>query len=153
LAETVRWLALRTPDPGFIMPRVSQLRRIVIVAFPNVQVLDVTGPSEVFSLAHRAAAHGSYDIELVAPSDAPIRASSGLQLVPDRTLNSCRGPIDTLVVAGGLGTYEAAGDERLIAWLAKAARRSRRVASVCTGAFLLARAGLLDGRRATTHWA
>jgi transcriptional regulator GlxA family with amidase domain len=134
-------------------------RRIVVVAFPAVQMLDVAGPSEVFSLADRAAASagtdsgGAYEIELVAPCGAPITASSGMRLVPDRSLEACRGAIDTLVVAGGLGVRDAARDERLIAWLRLAAGRSRRVTSVCTGAFLLARAGLLDGRRATTHWA
>jgi transcriptional regulator GlxA family with amidase domain len=74
-------------------------------------------------------------------------------MVPDRSLASCRGPIDTLVVAGGAGVRDASGDERLSSWLRLAARRSRRVTSVCTGAFLLARAGVLEGRRATTHWA
>jgi transcriptional regulator GlxA family with amidase domain len=131
----------------------SKLRRIVMVVFPAVQALDVTGPTEVFSLAHRAAPDGAYTIEIVAPASDPVRTSSGIALVPDTVLERCRGPIDTLLVAGGLGTVEAARDERLIAWLTKAAHRSRRVASVCTGAFLLARAGLLDGRRATTHWA
>ncbi len=138
-------------------------RRIVIVAFPDVQILDVTGPSEVFSLADRAAggATAEYTLELVAAqsgtsgesgASGEITASSGLRLVPDRTLDACRGPIDTLVVAGGLGVPSAARDPRLTNWLRLAARRSRRVTSVCTGAFLLARAGLLDGRRATTHW-
>jgi len=125
--------------------------RIVAVVFPDVQSLDVTGPTEVFSIAQRLG-HARYEIELVASSAAPVRASSGLRLVPDRALSACRGPIDTLVVAGGLGTSAARRDERLIAWLRDAAGRSRRVASVCTGAFLLAKAGLLDGRRATTHW-
>ena len=128
-------------------------RRVVIVAFPDVQSLDVTGPSEVFSQASRASADPEYAVELVAPGTDAIRASSGLQLVPDRSLDSCRGAIDTLVVAGGAGIREAVRDERLSAWLRVAARRTRRVTSVCTGAFLLARAGLLDGRRATTHWA
>jgi transcriptional regulator GlxA family with amidase domain len=77
---------------------------------------------------------------------------SGLTLVPDGDLASVHGPIDTLVVAGGIGTVEALADHRLITWLADAAGRSRRVTSVCSGAFLLAEAGLLDGRRATTHW-
>jgi transcriptional regulator GlxA family with amidase domain len=129
------------------------VRRVVIPVFDNVQALDVTGPSEVFSLAHRAAADGAYRIELVAADFAPVRTSSSLQLVPERSLEVCRGPIDTLVVPGGLGTPAAGRDQRLIDWLRLAARRSRRVTSVCTGAFLLARAGLLDGRRATTHWA
>ncbi len=131
----------------------SQPRRIVIVAFPDVQCLDVTGPAEVFSLAERASAQPAYRLELVAPGGDRLRTSSGLELVPSGSLEDCRGPIDTLVVAGGLGTREAARDEPLISWLRLAARRSRRVTSVCTGAFLLARAGLLDGRRATTHWA
>jgi transcriptional regulator GlxA family with amidase domain len=120
-------------------------RRVVVVAFPRFQSLDVTGPSEVFSQA-------GYAVELVAIDDAPIRASNGLRLVPDRALEGCRGGVDTLVVAGGTGVREASQDERLISWLRLAARRSRRVTSVCTGAFLLARAGILDGRRATTHW-
>jgi transcriptional regulator GlxA family with amidase domain len=77
---------------------------------------------------------------------------SGLTLVPDGDLDSAAGPIDTLVVAGGGGTVGAIVDRRLIEWLADAARRSRRVTSVCSGAFLLAEAGLLAGRRATTHW-
>jgi transcriptional regulator GlxA family with amidase domain len=132
---------------------VSPVRRTVIVAFPQVQSLDVTGPAEVFSLADRASEQPLYRLELVAPGGGRVRTSSGLELVPSGSLEDCRGPIDTLILAGGLGTREAAVDEALISWLRLAARRSRRVASVCTGAFLLARAGVLDGRRATTHWA
>ena len=128
------------------------MRRVVIVAFPGVQSLDVTGPTEVFAHADRLVG-GAYDVELVAAEAAPLRTSSGLRLVPERAIGACRGPIDTLVVAGGTGTADALRDERLIDWLRSAAPRSRRVTSVCTGAFLLARAGLLDGRRATTHWA
>jgi transcriptional regulator GlxA family with amidase domain len=125
-------------------------RRVVIVAFEGVQPLDVVGPAEVFSTASRLSPPG-YAVEVVAPRAEPVRASS-VSLVPDRSIASCRGRIDTLVCAGGTGVREAARDERLIRWLRAAAGRSRRVASVCTGAFLLARAGLLDGRRATTHW-
>jgi transcriptional regulator GlxA family with amidase domain len=131
---------------------VSDSRRIVTVGFPEVQMLDIVGPAEVFSQAGRVSGSPEYALELVAPEGAPIRASNGLGLVPHRPLERCRGPIDTLVVAGGTGVRAAARDERLSSWLRVAARRSRRVTSVCTGAFLLARAGLLDGRRATTHW-
>jgi transcriptional regulator GlxA family with amidase domain len=127
-------------------------RRIVVLVFPDVQMLDVTGPTEVFSQADRAQDEPAYQLELVAPEAEPIRSSSGLSLVPDHTLAGCRGPIDTLVVAGGRGVRDAARDQRITDWLRLAARRSRRVTSVCTGAFVLARAGLLDGRRATTHW-
>jgi transcriptional regulator GlxA family with amidase domain len=128
----------------------TRRRRIVVVGFPDVQILDVTGPAEVFSQANWMAGP-TYSVELVSPGGEPIRSTSGIELAAAPLPPRSR--IDTLVVAGGLGTYQAVRDERLIAWLRSAAGRSRRVASVCTGAFLLARAGLLDGRRATTHWA
>jgi transcriptional regulator GlxA family with amidase domain len=126
--------------------------RVVIVAFPGVQTLDVHGPAEVFSTASALNGGDGYAVEVVAPESGPVPTSS-VTLHPDRTLGECRGRIDTLLVAGGTGVSAAVEDERLVGWLRAAARRSRRVTSVCTGAFLLARAGLLDGRRATTHWA
>src|SRR5919107_867167 len=128
------------------------VRRIVIVTFPGIQTLDLVGPTEVFATASRLAGADGYEIETVASSRETIRSSSGLQLVPHRATSALRGPIDTLLVAGGLGVADALRDERLVRWIRAAAARSRRVASVCTGAFLLAEAGLLDGRRATTHW-
>ncbi|HYH58320.1 MAG TPA: GlxA family transcriptional regulator [Thermoleophilaceae bacterium] len=128
------------------------MRRVVIVAFPRVQTLDVVGPTEVFSIADRLANREAYTVEVVASSADALTTGSGLRLLPHRTLAATRGPIDTLLVAGG-GVREAAQDERLVRWLRSAAARTRRVGSVCTGAFLLAEAGLLDGRRATTHWA
>jgi transcriptional regulator GlxA family with amidase domain len=126
--------------------------RIVLVAFPGLQGLDLVGPAEVFSLTSRLGG-GDYTIEVVAPEGGTFATSSGLVLAPHRRLSACRGPIDTLIVPGGAGILEAENDEKLIRWLRAAASRSRRVASVCNGAFLLAKAGLLDGRRATTHWA
>jgi len=127
-------------------------RSVVIVVYPGVQSLDVTGPLEVFAVANRYRP-GSYRTTLVArgPSEV-VRTSSGLGLVVDQPRADVPGPIDTLVVAGGEGTVDAVGDPDLVAWVRSAAVRSRRVTSVCSGAFLLAAAGLLDGRRATTHW-
>jgi len=131
------------------------MRRICIAVFPDVQVLDVTGPLEVFSIANRVggASVPEYSVSVVAAKAGPVVTSSGLAIVAQRGIAGATGPLDTLLVAGGLGTTAAMRDRRLVAWIACAARRSRRVASVCTGAFLLAQAGLLDGRRATTHWA
>src|SRR4051812_47959665 len=127
------------------------MRRVAIVAFEEVQALDVTGPMEVFSLAGQIAGE-PYGIEVVAPGAEALRTNSGLAITPDRAIRSVRGPIDTLVVAGGSGAFDAEDDERLVRWIGRVAQRSRRVTSVCTGAFLLARAGLLEGRRAATHW-
>jgi transcriptional regulator GlxA family with amidase domain len=128
------------------------MRRVVIAAFPRVQTLDVLGPAEVFGTATQLNGGDGYQVEVVASTAGPLPTSS-VALHPDRTLDQCRGPIDTLLVAGGRGVNDAVEAERLVAWLTAAAKRSRRVTSVCTGAFLLAQAGLLDGRRATTHWA
>ena len=128
------------------------MRRVVIVAFPKVQTLDVNRPAEVFSTATQLSDKGGYSVEVVTARPGPLPTSS-VALYPDRTIEQCKGPIDTLVVAGGRGVHAAVEDEQLVDWIRSAARRSRRVTSVCTGAFLLAKAGLLDGRRATTHWA
>ena len=128
------------------------MRRVWIVAFSDAQLLDVTGPWEVFAAANRVGAP-RYALSVVAPSAGPVATSGGLSLVAHRSLAQATGPVDTLIVAGGMGTRPQHHDPRLAPWLRRTARRARRVASVCTGAFLLAEAGLLDGRRATTHWA
>jgi transcriptional regulator GlxA family with amidase domain len=118
-----------------------------------VQAIDVFGPLEVFSAADRLAGGGEYAVELLAADAEPIETSSGIGVLPSRSLFAARGPLDTLILAGGEGVDAALQEGRLVRWVARAAPRSRRVCSVCTGAFLLAEAGLLDGRRATTHWA
>ncbi|MEA2437901.1 MAG: hypothetical protein QOF65_2457 [Thermoleophilaceae bacterium] len=129
------------------------VRRIAILAFEGAQTLDVTGPFEVFAMANRLSGGDAYEVEIVAPEVRTLRTGSGLAIVPDRATSGLRGPLDTLVIAGGEGVLRAVGDERLLRWVKRTAGRSRRVASVCTGAYLLAQAGLLDGRRAATHWA
>src|SRR3954454_16746878 len=129
------------------------MRRIAILAFDGAQTLDVTGPYEVFASANSLRGGREYSVEIVAPHARPLRTGSGLAIVPDRTTSGVRGPIDTLLVAGGGGVLDAIEDERLVRWVKRTAARSRRVASVCTGAYMLAEAGLLDGRRAPTHWA
>jgi transcriptional regulator GlxA family with amidase domain len=126
--------------------------RVVVVAYPHAKLLDVTGPCEVFADANRALGTVTYEVEVVSASAGPVRTSSGVELVARRDYAAVRGPIDTLLVSGGPGVRLAAGDAALLRWLRHSAARARRVGSVCTGAFLLAAAGLLDGRRATTHW-
>jgi transcriptional regulator GlxA family with amidase domain len=133
--------------------------RVVMVVYPGVQVLDVTGPLEVFANANRRLDRQGdrrarrYQIEIAAREAGPVRTTSGIELIAQRGFGEVRGPIDTLLVAGGDGATEAMRDRVLIGFLRRRASAARRVASVCTGTFLLAGAGLLDGRRATTHWA
>jgi transcriptional regulator GlxA family with amidase domain len=136
----------------------NSARRIAIVAFPDVQTLDLVGPLEVFDAAQRVQAarrpgEAAYTIEVVAETLEPLRSSSGLYVLPQRTLKAVRGPLDTLMVAGGFGSRAASRSTALVPWVRRQALRARRVASVCTGAFVLGAAGLLEGRRATTHWA
>jgi transcriptional regulator GlxA family with amidase domain len=129
------------------------MRRVAIVVFDGLQSLDATGPLEVFATAARVDPGAGYEVELVARSADAVTTSSGLRLLPHRAFAGCRGPLDTLIVAGGDGSRAAANDAATTRFVASAAGRARRTASVCTGAFVLAAAGLLDGRRATTHWA
>ncbi|MEU1403119.1 GlxA family transcriptional regulator [Streptomyces sp. NPDC005728] len=124
-------------------------RTLLIVLFDGVQSLDVTGPLEVFNGAEQHTP-GTYRIRTASLDGGPVRTSSGLALVPDEALTEAADP-DTLLVPGGRGTRSP--DPRLTEWLRTHGPRARRLVSVCTGAILLAAAGLLDGRRATTHWA
>jgi len=129
-----------------------------MVAYPDVQLLDVVGPLEVFAAASLAASlerpdDPGYQIEVVGPELTPLRAASGLRLGVDRIYADRPEFVDTLIIAGGVGSRRAVHDPRLLDYVTAAAANARRVCSVCTGALILAATGLLDGRRATTHWA
>jgi transcriptional regulator GlxA family with amidase domain len=127
------------------------IRRILILAVEGAQSLDVLGPVEIFAYAERQVP-GSYEVQVVGPSaDGWITFNNGLRLGA-APLPSPSRRLDTLVVAGGPGARAAVGDPAVVGWIAAASRRARRTVSVCTGAYLLAAAGLLDGRHATTHW-
>ncbi|HEY8303336.1 MAG TPA: DJ-1/PfpI family protein [Solirubrobacteraceae bacterium] len=132
-------------------------RKVAILVYPGVQSLDIAGPQEVFvaanSLLHTTdpSDHG-YEVRVLSRDGAPLRCSSGLTIVPDGDCSSAPSRLDTLILAGGYGSREASLDRVTLDWIERASARARRTASVCTGAFLLAAAGLLDGRRATTHW-
>ena len=132
-------------------------RRIVIVAFDQLQPLDVVGPHEVFAGATRVAARlgrpSGYAVTVVSRHGGPVRAESGLELGSRALPGDDTGRLDTLVIAGGQGVQAAAADPVLVEWIRRTAPRCRRVATVCSGTFLAAAAGLLAGRRVTTHWA
>ena len=133
----------------------NKTRLVEVLTYPAVQILDVTGPIQVFASANeimaKAGGEPPYAIRVVAKGGEEISASAGLVLgvhpLPDLDIE-----VDTLLVAGGPGIEVAAKDSGLIDWLRDRSARARRTASVCTGALLLAAAGLLDGRRAATHW-
>ncbi|GLU33647.1 GlxA family transcriptional regulator [Trinickia caryophylli] len=131
------------------------VRSVLILAFPRAQLLDITGPLQVFASANEFARErgmaAPYAPRIVAAQAGAVQTSSGATLLAD-SLAGVRRPADTLIVAGGKGVYDASRDARLLSWVRRQAHKTRRVASVCTGAFLLAEAGLLDGRRVVTHW-
>jgi len=144
-------------DTGIGVPT----RRIVFLAVPPIQLLDLVGPYEIFSRAGRArpgcdpAARGGYGVEVVSTGCAPLVTSScALDVAAQGYYRDLRGPVDTLLVVGGAGVEGDLGalDPAVLAWLRDWAPRVRRLGAVCTGAFALAAAGLLDGRRAVTHW-
>ena len=133
------------------MPSAST-RRVLIVAFPGLQTLDAVGPYEVFAGANQVIGKAAYDVGLYSLIGGPVAGESGLALAT-ATLPGDEAAIDTLVLPGGNGVQAARRDPALIAWITRTAPRCRRVATVCTGTFLAAEAGLLEGRTVTTHWA
>jgi transcriptional regulator GlxA family with amidase domain len=137
------------------MPSSSE-RTVVVVAFERLQLLDLAGPVEVLRTATRLGARPPYRILVATPDGGSVSSESGVGLAADvslATVARSRAHLDTLVVVGGRGTPAAAADARLVSDLRSVAGRASRITSVCSGAFLLAAAGLLDGYEATTHWA
>jgi transcriptional regulator GlxA family with amidase domain len=133
-------------------------KRILIVGFAQVEALDVVGPAEVFATASdlwrkkSTSRVPAYSIELVGPQRGHLATSCGLSLFAQNSIHEVRGTLDTLIIAGGIGVQEAMHDARLVSWIRRMAKRTRRICSVCAGAFVLAETGLLRRRRATTHW-
>lgn len=128
-------------------------KTIHVLAFANAQLLDVTGPLQVFASANDIAIQrglsAPYVPRVIAQGGGAVLSSAGLAMLAEPLPDT---PSDTLIVSGGWGVYAAAQDPQLVDWVREQAARSRRVASVCTGAFLLAASGWLDGRRVVTHW-
>jgi transcriptional regulator GlxA family with amidase domain len=132
------------------MPKLIDARTVAIVAFDGVEALDLIGPLETFVKARRGD-EDAYNVQIVALAPGEVRAESGLTFRVHQTLASAE-HCDTLIIPGGQGLRDGAIGAPLCAWLASRSHNIRRIASVCTGAFALAEAGLLNGRRATTHW-
>ncbi|MCB0065152.1 MAG: DJ-1/PfpI family protein [Caldilineaceae bacterium] len=131
-----------------------QTRTVAILLFPGVELLDFAGPFEVFSAARIDPADRERLMEVFTVAEAlePIKCNNPLTVLPDYTLENCP-PADILVVPGGMGTRTAIDRPGLINWIANRAHQAELMTSVCTGSFLLAKAGLLAGRATTTHWA
>jgi transcriptional regulator GlxA family with amidase domain len=152
MTEKVGYLSLLSSRGVFTL---GHMRTVLLVLFDEVQSLDVTGPLEVFTGANSWQAHHGegavYDIRTASLGGRMVRTSSGLRVTPDVDLREFQVPRpDLLIVPGGEGSRRP--DPELVGWLRAHGRRANRLVSVCTGAFLLAEAGLLDGRRVTTHW-
>jgi transcriptional regulator GlxA family with amidase domain len=131
-------------------------RRVGILVFPEVEVLDFCGPFEVFSVTRldedrRRQDRSPYEVLVIAENPGVVVATGGLKVVADHHLEDCP-PVDVLVVPGGWGTRREMNNDRLIGWLSERGRQVTTLTSVCTGSLLLGKAGLLDGKRATTHW-
>ncbi|WP_459956766.1 GlxA family transcriptional regulator [Nocardia sp. IFM 10818] len=129
------------------------MRVVLMVVFDGFQLLDAAGPADVLAAATLMGAAPGYRVELVAARAGPVRSSSGITVTAEHALADWSEPVHMMLVAGGLSAWTASADAELVAGIRRLADGAERVGSVCSGAFLLARAGLLDGRRATTHWA
>jgi transcriptional regulator GlxA family with amidase domain len=125
-------------------------KTVAILLFDNVEVLDFAGPFEVFAVANELRGHTDFKVITVALTRGTVRAVNGLKVLADYTLEDCPAP-DVLIVPGGAGTRALLNQPTLLEWLRVKSRHAEIVASVCTGALVLAKVGLLDGLRVTTH--
>jgi transcriptional regulator GlxA family with amidase domain len=146
-------------DPAYNWsPNLTRVRRIGFLVYPNIEILDLCGPLDAFFYADQWAKvtgrpdDPGYESIIISAKQGPIKTMTGVQIMATHGLEDVNDNIDTLIVAGGIGVVQACADPTLVEWVRQMAPRSRRVASVCTGAFLLAAAGLLENRRVTTHW-
>jgi len=142
MTKAIRYSASASPMP----------RRVAMLIYPGVTPLDVAGPLEVFSFANILRKKQIYDVVTVGPTAGSVTTRAGIAFLPSCAMTELALPVDTLMVAGG-GKPRSWITPEMIAWLRTAAMQARRFGSICTGAFLLGAAGLLDGRRVTTHWA
>lgn len=129
------------------------MRRIAFLVFPNFQALDLAGPLDVFAEANGLVpAEDRYEIAVIGPTPDILQASNGMQLVPDVCVEAARDHYETMLVVGGPDVPTSSPDVRLVSYLCEQAAHVRRYGSICTGAFYLGAAGLLNGKKATTHW-
>jgi len=130
----------------------SPIKTIGLLAYDNMQALDLTGPLDVFGAANALASGMSpYDLHVIGARTGTVHAENGLVVLPACSIEDAP-PLDTLLIPGGIGSRLGNADLQLLAWLRRQAETARRVVSVCTGAYMLAATGLLDGRRVATHW-
>ncbi len=132
-------------------------RRVMTLGYNGAQVLDVAGPMQIFTNAQGPDGKPAYQAEIVCRTPGPMRTTGGVALLPDRTIADVTevelAGLDTFIVSGGTGSRVLAQDTGLLDFIRRASASARRTVSICTGALLLAAAGLLDGKRAATHWA
>lgn len=132
--------------------RATKSRSVTVVAFPGATLLDITGPLQVLISTNQLAARTCYDIGIASEDGQPIRTSGGVMIGADIGFDT-RPPSGDLIVPGGAGVDDAIGNHLLLGYLSAAATHHERIISVCSGSMLLAEAGLLDGKEATSHWA